>query len=341
MNPGESYRCREPRSASLRVTSGRLKGQAGVGAGGAAVRHAEQVAADLQRPARGVGAPRQIAHRAGQRAGSVQRALRPQQHLHPLDVVQPQVDRERNVAEVGGDAVVVVVADCLRTVQPVGVEAAHDDHVAAARALIDHGQAGRPARQLGQVVDRAPLDVGAGHRRDAHRHLRERLLDAGRGDDGGVLERHEAQDDGRQRHRIAGNRDVVHRHVPEAAQEHGCRVDSGQEAGESKPALRVGLRLPRAAGPAAQGNRCAGQHAPRRVDDRAGDLAGLCRGGRRCGGDAEENQTQASNHETLLRMGRTTLRGAYQTSRSLRDAGAPWSGSEASGCRSCKLHRQR
>ena len=125
----------------------------------------------------------------------------------------------------------------------------------------------------------AQLDVRAGHRRDAHRHLLPRLFDPRRGDDGGVLEPHQPQGDGRQLHRIAGNRDAVHRRLPEAAQEHRNRVDAGKQAGEREPALRVRLRLPWRAGPAAQSNRRAGQHAARRVDDDARDLPGLRRGG--------------------------------------------------------------
>ena len=268
----------------------------------------EQVAADLQLAAQGVRAPRQVAHRPGQRARAVQRPLRPQQHLHPLDVVQPEVDRERNVAEVGGDAAVVVVAGRLRPGQRVGVQAAHDGDVAAARPLVDDGQARRPARQLGQVVDGAPLDVRPGHRRDAHRHLLQRLLDAGRGDDGGVLERHQPQGDGRKRHGVAGDRDVVHRGLPEAAQEHGHLVDAGGEAGERETSPGVRLRGQRAARTADQGDGGPGQRAPRRVDDDARDLSGLYRGGRRSASEDEgEDQHQRVSQRGTL-QGRVTCR---------------------------------
>ena len=253
---------------------------AGVAAGGAAVREAEQVAADLQRAALRVGAPRQVAHRPGQGAGAVERPLRSEQHLHPLDVVQPEVDGERDVAEVGGDAVVVVVAGRLRPVEGVGVQPAHDDHVAAARALIDDGQPRRPAGQLREVVDRAALDVRAGHGGDAHRHLPERLLDAGRGHHRGIRERRQPQRDGRQRDRRGADRDAVQPHLSEAAQGHRHHVRAGGEAVEGEPALRIRLPLPEPARPASQHDRRAGQDGAGGVDNDPRECPGLGRGGR-------------------------------------------------------------
>ena len=84
--------------------------QAGVRTWCATVRQGKQVAADLERAPLGFGSARQVAHGPRQRAGTVQRPLRPQHHLHPLDVVQPEIDRDGDVPEVRGDAVVVVVS---------------------------------------------------------------------------------------------------------------------------------------------------------------------------------------------------------------------------------------
>ena len=245
------------------------------------MREAEEIAADLQRAALGVRAPRQVAHRSGQGAGAVERALRSEQHLHPLDVVQPQVDRERDVAEVRRDAVVVVVAGGLRPVQRVGVQPAHDDHVAAPRPLVDDGQARRPARQLRQVVDGAALDVGPGHGGDAHRHLPERLLDAGGRHHRRVGERGQPQRDGRQRDRVGADRDRVPRHLPEAAQEHRHRVLARRETVEGEPALGVRLPLPESAGAAPEHDRGAGQDGAGGVGDDAREAPRPGRRGRR------------------------------------------------------------
>ena len=222
-----------------------IERQAGVRAGRAAVRQREQVAAQLERAPLGVRAARQVAHRPRQRAGAVQRPLRSEQHLHPLDVVQPQVDRQRDVAEVGGDAVVVVVAGLLGAGQRIRVQAARDDDVAAARALVDHRQAGRPARQLRQVPDGPALDVGAGHRGDAQRHLPQRLLDASCRHDHGVVESREPQRDRGQLDEIARDRHALHRRRAEAAQEDGHGVDTGSDAGKRIPAARVRLHFAR------------------------------------------------------------------------------------------------
>ena len=123
----------------------KVEGKTGIRARCAAVRQREPVAAQLERAPLGVGPARQVANGACQRAGAVQRPLGPEQDLHPLDVVEPEVDRQRDVAEVGRDAVVVIVAGLLGGVHRVRVQAARDDDVAAARALVDHGQAGHPA----------------------------------------------------------------------------------------------------------------------------------------------------------------------------------------------------
>ena len=295
MNPGSAKRSNETAQRQLAGDERQVEGEAGVRAGRAAVGQREEVAAQRQRAAFRVRAARQVAHRTGQRAGAVQRPLRSEQHLDPLDVVQPEVDRERDVAEVGRDPVVVVVARRLRAVQRVGVQAAHDDHVAAPRPLVDYRETGRPARQLRQVVDGPPLDVGPGDRRDAHRDLLQRLLDAGRGNDHRLVERRQSQGDARQLHQVGGDLDTVHGHLSEAAQEDRHRVHARRNAAEREPARGVGHRGTRTLRDADQRDGRTGEHPAGRVDDDAGDLSALRRGGRR------RDDSQAEYDETARR----------------------------------------
>ncbi len=67
---------------------------------------------DAKRPGAPVLSPFVFLDTTGDRA--VQRSQRSEQHFHPLDIAQPEVDRDRDITEVGSDAVVVVVADRLR-----------------------------------------------------------------------------------------------------------------------------------------------------------------------------------------------------------------------------------
>ena len=145
-----------------------VEGEAGVIPGRSAVLQREEVASNLEEPLAGIGTAWQVADRARQGAGAVERSLRSEQDFDPLDVLEAQIDRKWYVPQVAGDAVVPARA---RPVQSGGMQSAHDDHVAAARPLIDDGQPGRPAGKFGQVVDRTLLEGGAGRRRNAHRHL--------------------------------------------------------------------------------------------------------------------------------------------------------------------------
>ena len=123
---------------------------------------------------------------------------------------------------------------------------------------------------------------GPGNRRDAHRHLLQRLLDAGRGNDHRLVERGQPQGDGRQLHRIGGDLDAAHRHLAEPAQEDRHRVDAGGN-GERETARGVGHRGARTHRAAEQRDGRTGQHGAGRVDDRAGEPPLLRGGGRRRG----------------------------------------------------------
>ena len=235
-----------------------VEGESGIRARGAAVCQREQVAADLEGASLRVRPARQVAHGPRQGTGAVKRSLGPQQHLHPLDVVEPEIDSQRNVPKIGGDAVVVIVAGELRPVQRVRVQTAGDDDVAAPRPLVHNRQAGRPAGQFRQVPDGPPLEIVAGHGRNAHRHLLQRFLEAGGCHHHSFLEWGETQGYGRQFHRIGPDGHILQSHRAEAAPGHSHRVGAGNQASEPEPATRVSLRLARCVRTAAQPDRGAG-----------------------------------------------------------------------------------
>ena len=198
---------------------GQVEGEPGVRARSVAVGEAEEVAPELEGAAARLGPARQVADCAGQRPGAVERALGPEEHLDALDVAEPQVDGERDVAEVGGDAVVVVVAGLLGARQGVGVQAAGDDDVAAARSLVHHREAGRPARELREGADRPALEVGAPQCGDAHRHRPERLHEARRRHHDGIGEEQGVERDGPEPDdRLAREGDPLQGHGPEAVE---------------------------------------------------------------------------------------------------------------------------
>ena len=125
-----------------------------------------------------------VAHRARQRAGAEQRALRAAQHFDAVRVEQIEVRREQRQRD---DRLVEVDADLLLHARLVahdlaGGHAAHRD-LALAGAEVLHGEARRrsPPR-LRCPRRRASRSIFFGRRRDRERHVEQRLLALGGGD---------------------------------------------------------------------------------------------------------------------------------------------------------------
>ena len=146
----------------------------------------------------GIGPVHDVADVARQRAGAVQRALRPAQHLDPVDVLQHEIAEQRRVVDVGRHGRrrrqrhVAVGAG-------VDVDAADHDAVGDAGiavAAILHRHARHRPQRLDGVVDVGTLERFTRHRRDVERNLLHRLVAAGRRDDD-FLERGSRLRDGR------------------------------------------------------------------------------------------------------------------------------------------------
>src|SRR5690606_25767562 len=80
--------------------------------------------------------PWNVPNRAAERSCAVERALRSEEDFDALDILQGQVDVQRNLAHVGRDRTAAVIADGLARGDGVRVEAAHDDLIRASTALI-------------------------------------------------------------------------------------------------------------------------------------------------------------------------------------------------------------
>ena len=130
---------------------------------------------------------RDEAHRAAERAGAVERALRTAQHLDPLDVAQQEVGENRRLVDIGRDRRDRggrVVAQRVA----IDIEAANPDLVdraGIAEAPVDHRDAGDRAQQFGAVEGLRRLDLVAAHRGDVVGHVDHALLPprGGNGDD--------------------------------------------------------------------------------------------------------------------------------------------------------------
>ena len=243
MKPGSGEAIDGPTQRQSAANERQVEGDADVGARGCAVRESEHVRAQVERAALGVRTTRQVAHGAGQRPRAVQRPLRSEQHLHPLDVAEPEVDVDRHVAEVGGDARVTGPGP----VQRVGVQPAHDEHVAAPSALVHHRETGCPLGELRRVLQVAAFDVRAAESRDAHRHHRhipQRLLGSRCGHDQRVAEAGERQRDERHLHRAGRDDDAVDGGRLETAQPGAEPVGARPQAGEHEAARTVRHRRP-------------------------------------------------------------------------------------------------
>ena len=130
-----------------------------------------------------LGLARNVANGAAERPCAVQRALRAEQHLDALHVGHRQVHIQRNLADVGRDRVAARVAEELGGLERVQVEAAHDDVVGRAFALVDDVEPGHVAAELREVADLARFEQRVVERGDVERNVLDAELAARRGDD--------------------------------------------------------------------------------------------------------------------------------------------------------------
>ena len=128
--------------------------------GVAALGHVIGTGAAVNRKFAAVGGIRNVAQGATERAAAVQRALRTALHFNPVNVHRNQIQIDRRFAEIGTDTIALRVAQQFRRVNGAGIDAAHDQTVGLARALIHLVQTRRPASQIGQVANLQALEIG-------------------------------------------------------------------------------------------------------------------------------------------------------------------------------------
>ena len=126
------------------------------------------------------------AQRSAERAGAIQRALRPTQHFNTLQIAQMHREEDGRLAEIGGDRRncrigIAAAIDCL-----VRVQAAQDEVVIVAHdsgTRVHESQARHEMREVGKIHDTALFQRGAGIRGNIVRHFLHRLAAAGGSDD--------------------------------------------------------------------------------------------------------------------------------------------------------------
>ena len=150
---------------------------------GVALREIERARPEVERGLLELRTVRQVAYRAAERAGAVQGALRSEQHLDTLHVIEREVDVDRYVADIRGHGVAAVVADDVRLVDRREAQAAHDDLVRRSLALIDDVEPGYVAAELSEIGDLARFQHLAVERRDVDRDVLDVLLAPRGGDD--------------------------------------------------------------------------------------------------------------------------------------------------------------
>ncbi|MEI9987174.1 MAG: hypothetical protein WDN69_30910 [Aliidongia sp.] len=110
--------------------------------------------------------------RAAHRARAVERALRPAQHLDPVQIIERRVDHDLAVLRAGrgGHRNVVEIETDRCGIAAARRHAAHLD-LGLAGPFGLHRDAGRVPGQRGEIADAAILQIFAGDRRDADRRL--------------------------------------------------------------------------------------------------------------------------------------------------------------------------
>ena len=151
-----------------------VEGEADIGRGGSGFLVLIEGGADLQHVAVEVRTVRQVADRAAQRAGTVERALRPKQDFDALKIVQLEVDEERDFAEIGRDrAATIIVA--VTGIDRVGVEAADNDRVALTATAINNVDTRNIGEGVSKILKALFFDLGTADGRNIERHVLDSL----------------------------------------------------------------------------------------------------------------------------------------------------------------------
>jgi hypothetical protein len=123
--------------------------------------------------------PRDVADRAAERPCTIERALRPEQHLDTIHVGESQVDVERDIADIRRHDFAAVVPDGFGSRNRIQVQSPDDDLVRRALALVDNVHSRHVAAELRERADFALLQQIAVERCDVDRDILNALASAG------------------------------------------------------------------------------------------------------------------------------------------------------------------